>query len=84
LIVSSDSGTFCYQDFLDAANNLSPHPFPPERVEKLPKGTPGGGKDAVHPTSYDHSKRKRVLGFKTYTVQETTRDVIADYHARGW
>jgi hypothetical protein len=33
---------------------------------------------------YDTAKANRILGLKYRTIEETTRDTLADYEARGW
>ncbi|KAL0948587.1 hypothetical protein HGRIS_011146 [Hohenbuehelia grisea] len=77
IIVSAEA--YVWQDWLDAANSLSP---PPDRP--LPKGRPGAGKSAVHQIQYDTSKAQRILGLKYRTKEETLRDVLADLKVKGW
>ncbi|KAI6037909.1 hypothetical protein EDC04DRAFT_2082589 [Pisolithus marmoratus] len=82
IIVSS--GLFKWQDFIDAANALSP---PPQLSKPIPKGQPGSGTghpDTVHLVIFDTSKSDRVLGLKYRTIETTTKDTFADYQARGW
>lgn len=81
LIVAS--GPFCWQDFIDTANALSPHPMP-SKEGILPQGAPGQGKDTVHMVRYDTSKAQRILGIAPKGMEETTRDTLADYESRGW
>ncbi|KAI5993189.1 hypothetical protein EDC04DRAFT_2910899 [Pisolithus marmoratus] len=82
IIISS--GLFKWQDFIDAANALSP---PPQLSKPIPKGQPGSGTghpDTVHLVIFDTSKSDRVLGLKYRTIETTTKDTFADYQARGW
>ncbi|KAJ7137439.1 D-lactaldehyde dehydrogenase [Mycena crocata] len=73
IIVSA--GPYVWQDWLDAAPD-SP---------KYQKGTPGSGKGAVHQIQYDASKSARVLGVTKYRgMEETVKDTVADWEARGW
>ncbi|KAF5391121.1 hypothetical protein D9757_003042 [Collybiopsis confluens] len=82
LIISNSE--FVYQDFLDIANSLSPSPIPSHT--DLPKGNPGAGKDFVPNIAYDASKASRILGpeLRYHTMEETTRDTLADFERRGW
>ncbi|KAJ7436322.1 D-lactaldehyde dehydrogenase [Mycena latifolia] len=69
------AGPFVWQDWLDAVAD-SP---------KFQKGVPGAGKDAVHKIRLDTSKSRRVLGMEKYRgMEETARDTIEDWAARGW
>ncbi|KAL0958645.1 hypothetical protein HGRIS_013981 [Hohenbuehelia grisea] len=77
IIVSAEA--YFWQDWLDAANSLSP---PPDRP--LPKGRPGAGKSAVHQIQYDARKAQRILGLKYRTKEETLRDVLEDLKVKGW
>ncbi|KAJ7813659.1 D-lactaldehyde dehydrogenase [Mycena olivaceomarginata] len=70
------AGAFKWQDWLDAA--------PAESKSKYQKGTPGAGKDAVHPVRYDASKSKRILGMQYRSMEETAEAVVDDYEQRGW
>ncbi|KAJ7439754.1 NAD(P)-binding protein [Mycena latifolia] len=75
IIVSA--GPFFWQDCLDAAPDSS----------KYQKGDPGATKDAVQPIRYDASKAARVLGMTGTAyraLEETVRDTVADWEARGW
>ncbi|KAJ7864416.1 hypothetical protein B0H14DRAFT_2348539, partial [Mycena olivaceomarginata] len=69
-----DAGPFVWQNWLDAVPN-SP---------KFQKGACGAGKDAVHRIRYDPSKSARVLGMSHRSIEETARDIVADWEARGW
>ncbi|KAJ3877793.1 D-lactaldehyde dehydrogenase, partial [Lentinula edodes] len=77
-------GEFVYQDFIDTANALSPSPIPSHT--DLPKGKPGAGKDFVPKIVYDPSKASKILGPELvyHTIEETTRDILADFEKRGW
>ncbi|KAF8917831.1 hypothetical protein CPB85DRAFT_1373979 [Mucidula mucida] len=79
IIISA--GHFVWQDWLDAANSLSPSPIP---SHTLPKGVPGSGKNATHMIKYDTAKEARILGLKLTTKEELARDTLADFEARGW
>ena len=82
IIVSQ--GVWKWQDFIDAANKISP---PPKLSQKLPVGNPGAGSadpSTIHMMRYDTSKAARVLGLKYRSIEEMTRDTIADFEARGW
>ncbi|KAJ7230086.1 hypothetical protein GGX14DRAFT_582101 [Mycena pura] len=68
------NGAFVWQEWLDAASD-SPH---------LQKGVLGSSKGVVHQVQYDTSKSARVLGMTYRTMQETVRDTVADWEARGW
>ncbi|KAJ4474488.1 D-lactaldehyde dehydrogenase [Lentinula aciculospora] len=77
-------GEFVYQDFIDVANALSPSPIPSHT--DLPKGSPGAGKEFVPKIVYDPSKASRILGPELvyHTIEETTKDTLADFERRGW
>ncbi|KAG8220669.1 hypothetical protein J3R82DRAFT_2954 [Butyriboletus roseoflavus] len=55
------AGLWKWQDFIDAANDLSP---PPKLSTTLPVGIRGAGKTAEHLTIYDTAKASRILGLK--------------------
>ncbi len=63
---------------VDVISKLSPNPYP---SRTLPRGTPGICQRAI---TFDTSKEKRILGIKFQTMEETARDVLADYERRGW
>lgn len=69
---------------VDTANALSPSPIPSHT--DLPKGKPGAGKDFVPKIVYDPSKASKILGPELvyHTIEETTRDILADFEKRGW
>ena len=73
---------------VDAANALSPPPYPDL---PLTRGTPGAGSRAPgvkHQFVFDVSKAARVLGLgreRRYTsLEETSRACLEDFKARGW
>ncbi|KAG1731354.1 uncharacterized protein EDB91DRAFT_1154692 [Suillus paluster] len=83
IIISA--GNWKWQDFIDAANAISP---PPKLATGgLPKGNPGAGTghpSTVHLLYYETAKAARILGLKYRTITETTKDTLADYEAKGW
>ncbi|KAL4069134.1 hypothetical protein V8B97DRAFT_1963928 [Scleroderma yunnanense] len=82
IIISAS--VFKWQDFIDAANALSP---PIVLSRPLPKGMPGSGSgqpDTVHLISYDTTKSDRILGLKYRSIADTTEATLANYAARGW
>ncbi|KAK9322287.1 NAD(P)-binding protein [Lipomyces orientalis] len=72
------AGSFVWQDWLDVANSMSPYPWP---SNTLAIGTPGAIQRAI---TFDTSKEKEILGIKFKTMEELTRDTLADYERRGW
>ncbi|KAF8342433.1 D-lactaldehyde dehydrogenase [Amanita rubescens] len=76
-----NAGAFHWQDWIDVANSLSP-PAAPGKT--LPVGNPGAGRMAPHNLTYDTSKEKRILGLKYKTMHEVARDMLIDFHTRGW
>jgi hypothetical protein len=38
----------------------------------------------VHQIDFSTEKRKRILGIKVRSIEETVRDTLADLKARGW
>ncbi|KDQ65079.1 hypothetical protein JAAARDRAFT_247410 [Jaapia argillacea MUCL 33604] len=76
-------GPFKWQDFVDAANSITPAIY-----TDLPKGNPGSGSaapDTVHLINYDVSKARRVLGLDKYiTQEECTRACLEDFKSRGF
>ncbi|GJE89213.1 aldehyde reductase [Phanerochaete sordida] len=74
IIVSS--GPWNWQDFVNTAHALEP---------SLPAGnTAYDPKTAVYHTSFDNSKSRRVLGIEYRTMEECTRDSLAQFKAKGW
>jgi hypothetical protein len=39
---------------------------------------------AVYQVDFSAEKRKRILGIKVRSIEETVRDTLADLNARGW
>nr|GAT52696.1 D-lactaldehyde dehydrogenase [Mycena chlorophos] len=72
-------GAYKWQDFLDAIPVSKKSPSGPYIT-----GTPGSGKNATYPILLDASKSQRVLGMRYRGEDETARDVVADWEARGW
>ncbi|KAK7045109.1 D-lactaldehyde dehydrogenase [Favolaschia claudopus] len=73
IIVSA--GAFVWQDWLDAA----------PKSMSLQRGVPGSSKDTIHQIRYDATKSFEVLGIGAYrSMEETARDTVADWKARGW
>ncbi|KAJ7869111.1 D-lactaldehyde dehydrogenase [Mycena olivaceomarginata] len=71
IIVSA--GAYVWQEWLDAA----------PRSSKYQKGIPGAAKGVVHQIEYDVRKSVRVLGMAYRGMEETARDTVADWEARG-
>ncbi|KAJ7638188.1 D-lactaldehyde dehydrogenase [Roridomyces roridus] len=61
---------FSWQQWLDAVPG-----------DKYEKGTPGSG---TPPRDYINNKAIEVLGMEYRSMEETARDVVADWEARGW
>ncbi|KAF9263224.1 NAD(P)-binding protein [Marasmius fiardii PR-910] len=88
IIVSND--LWSWQEWLDIANSLSP---PPYTKHPLARGNPDT-KSSVEPASLlqkiERTKRLLVMSndedadWKYKTKEETTRDTLADFAARGW
>ncbi|KAK0464594.1 D-lactaldehyde dehydrogenase [Desarmillaria tabescens] len=77
IIVSA--GSWVWQDWRNRCHfKLSPNPCP---SRTLPRGTPGICQRAI---TFDTSKEKRILDIKFLTMEETARDILADYERRGW
>jgi hypothetical protein len=71
---------------VDVANSLSPSPIPshaPGTNKALPKGRPEG-KYVKHIVEYDASKAQRILALQYRGMDETARDMLADFERRGW
>ncbi|KAJ8089397.1 hypothetical protein PM082_014645 [Marasmius tenuissimus] len=87
IIVSA--GHFNWQDWLDVANSLS---SPPYTKHPLSRGMPGAGKDSQPQAVYKAERAKLLLGisndedaeFRYKTKEETARDTLAEFTARGW
>ncbi|TCD70289.1 methylglyoxal reductase (NADPH-dependent) gre2 [Steccherinum ochraceum] len=74
------SGQFVWQDAMDAVNSLSPSPWPSHK-EPFAKGEIG---KKVYNLIWDVEKEKRIFGLKFRTMEETTKDFLADLERRGW
>ncbi|TCD64868.1 methylglyoxal reductase (NADPH-dependent) gre2 [Steccherinum ochraceum] len=74
------SGQFVWQDAMDAANSLSPSPWPSHK-EPFAKGEVG---EKVYNITWNVEKEKRIFGLKFRTIEETMKDFIADLERRGW
>ncbi|KAL0062381.1 hypothetical protein AAF712_010727 [Marasmius tenuissimus] len=87
IIVSA--GHFNWQEWLDTANSLNPSPY---TKHPLSKGTPGSGRDTQPQVINKADRAIRLLGishgedaeYRYKTREETTRDTLADFAARGW
>ncbi|PPQ64060.1 hypothetical protein CVT24_008873 [Panaeolus cyanescens] len=80
-----DASGFIWQEWLDAANSLSPNPWPGHTYNKgFPEVVPASREDRVYHISYDKAKEQRILGIKFHTSLETTKDTLEDFAARGW
>ncbi|KAK0199488.1 D-lactaldehyde dehydrogenase [Desarmillaria ectypa] len=79
IIVSA--GPYVWQDWVDAANSLSPSPIPSHR---LPVGIPGAGAGASYLMNYRTDKQARILGLNFRTKVETACDVLTDFERLGW
>ncbi|KAL6299273.1 NAD-P-binding protein [Sparassis latifolia] len=69
-------GAYNWQDWVIAARKLEP-------------STPAGNEsykpeEAVYVTNYNTAKAAKLLGLQYHTLEESTRDMIADFKARGW
>ncbi|KAA1477491.1 D-lactaldehyde dehydrogenase [Dentipellis sp. KUC8613] len=71
---------YYWQDILDLANSSAT----PEVAAKLHKGQPGATKDKPFAAAYDNSKCARILEIPFRTLEETVRDSVADFKAKGW
>ncbi|KAF8999630.1 hypothetical protein BDQ17DRAFT_1308413 [Cyathus striatus] len=76
IIVSA--GEYVWQEWLDAANALSPQPY---TLKKLPDGYSDIKK--VYFIQYATTKQQQLLGIKLKTVEETTRDSLVYFEEKG-
>ena len=55
-------------------------------VKNIPVGDPASydPEKAVHLFTYDVSKSKEILDIPYRTTEETARDIVADFVAKGW
>ncbi|PPQ89360.1 hypothetical protein CVT25_003200 [Psilocybe cyanescens] len=76
------AGGYIWQEWLAAANSLTPSPIP---SHNLPVGYPEilDG-EPVSKIRYNKSKEERILGIKFHTKVETTKDTLEDFATRGW
>ncbi|KAI5831152.1 NAD(P)-binding protein [Schizophyllum commune Tattone D] len=72
------AGSLCVQEFINVANALN------KTGRKLPVGYPDLPTENPPFLLYDASRSKDILGMTYRSVEETTRDTLADYDARGW
>jgi len=82
IIVSA--GVWKWQDFIDAANALSP---PPKLSKPLPKGNPGAGSSnpaTVHMVRFNTDRAKQIFGIKYRSISDITKDVLADFESKHW
>lgn len=75
IIVSA--GTYKWQDWVSAAHSLRPSLVPEGNTSYDPT-------KAVHMIQYDTTKEAKIFGLKFRSKLDTTRDLIADFEARGW
>ncbi|KAL4259848.1 NAD(P)-binding domain superfamily protein [Pleurotus pulmonarius] len=74
---------FVWQDWIDAAQSLSPPvTLPPQH--QLAVGVPGGGKNAIHKIRFDTSKSARILGINYRSKEEPIRALLEDAVSKGW
>ncbi|OSD07837.1 NAD-P-binding protein [Trametes coccinea BRFM310] len=74
IIISA--GAWKWQDFVSAAHRLD---------SRLPAGnTSYDPTKAVHLVQYSSDKERRLLGIKFRSIEETTKDTLEDFKARGW
>ncbi|KAI0777496.1 NAD(P)-binding protein [Trametes elegans] len=74
IIVSA--GPWKWQDFVSAAHRVD---------SSLPAGnTSYDPSKATHLIQYAPEKQRKLLGIKFRTLEETTKDTIEDFKARGW
>ncbi|KAI0674147.1 NAD-P-binding protein [Trametes maxima] len=69
-------GSFIWQEFINVARRYS---------DKIPEGNPSYNPSlAEYPVKYNAEKGIRILGIQYRTLEETTKDSIEDFKARGW
>ncbi|OJT14835.1 hypothetical protein TRAPUB_8629 [Trametes pubescens] len=74
IIVSASA--YKWQDWVSAAHRLEP---------KLPAGnTAYDPSKATHLFQYAPEKERRLLGVPFRTLEQTTKDILDDFKARGW
>ncbi|TFK23744.1 D-lactaldehyde dehydrogenase [Coprinopsis marcescibilis] len=72
-------GVFSWQDWLDIANTIQPPPLP---SHKIATGFPDVKR--VYSIRYDTAKEQEIYGLKYKSKEETTKDILQDFAARGW
>ncbi|KZT38290.1 NAD(P)-binding protein [Sistotremastrum suecicum HHB10207 ss-3] len=72
----TSAGPYTWQDWLDALADSG--------LPDIPKGVPGGSKGITHPTGYDSTLAKTILGLKFHTMEETAKDAVVSIRERGW
>ncbi|KAF8531160.1 hypothetical protein JB92DRAFT_2825304 [Gautieria morchelliformis] len=79
------SGPYTNQGIIDAVHDGTASDAV---LSALPKGTPGSGKEGVHPVLFDTTKARTVLGMKfrqlSETAQDTARSSLANEKSFGW
>ena len=54
-------------------------------ISKLSKGASNyDPSKVIHNVDYSSEKRERILGIKVRSMEESTRDMLAGFKARGW
>jgi len=57
----------------------------PVNAAPEPKASPDYQADkVVHLALYDPSKGKKILGFEYHTLEETVKDTLDNFKAKGW
>ncbi|KAH9838568.1 NAD(P)-binding protein [Rhodofomes roseus] len=74
IIVSQ--GAFKWQDFISSAQRFYPTVSPGDETYDPAKAT--------HMVQYDTSKAAKLLGIKYRSIEESTKDMVEDFKARGW
>ncbi|OSX58892.1 hypothetical protein POSPLADRAFT_1059984 [Postia placenta MAD-698-R-SB12] len=69
-------GLWKWQDWVNASRKAG--------ADVAPGDTTYDPKTTTHLTVYDVSKSSKIFGFKYRTMDETTRDILADFKSRGW
>jgi len=64
---------------VEVANSIEPYPLPNHPPQK---GIPGLEK--IHMIKYHTEKERRIFGIDMKTKEETTRDTLVEFAARGW
>jgi len=64
---------------VEVANSIEPYPLPNHPPQK---GIPELEK--IHMIKYHTEKERRIFGIDMKTKEETTRDTLVEFAARGW